>query len=58
MVRVSEVWAMNRVELRVSDGGAEILVYTMKGAGEAAEMIRFLSDFLPGAQFVIQPLRH
>lgn len=49
---------MGRVELRVSEGGRDILVYTLKSVGEAAEMIRFLADFLPRAEFVIQPLRH
>lgn len=49
---------MGPVELRVSHDGAEILVYTMKGTGEAAEMIGFLSGFLPGAEFLVQPVRH
>ena len=47
-----------QVELRVSDEGKEILVYTFESAGEAAEMIHFLTDFLPAAQFVLQPMRH
>lgn len=46
------------VELRVRDADAEILVYTFRQVSEAAEMIRFLSEFLPEARFVLQPIRH
>lgn len=46
------------VEMRVRDAGEEILVYTFKEPKEAAEMIEFLSDFLPEAEFLVQPLRH
>ncbi|MEM6608619.1 MAG: hypothetical protein AAF689_08565 [Pseudomonadota bacterium] len=46
------------VELRVRDGGRDILVYTFKSAGEAGEMIHFLSDFFPAGEFLVQPLRH
>lgn len=46
------------VELRVADDGRDILIYTFRGAAEAAEMMRFLVEFLPGARFLIQPLRH
>jgi hypothetical protein len=51
--------AMTRsVELRVRDEGRDILLYTFDSAGRAAEMIHFLADFLPKAEFVVQPLRH
>lgn len=46
------------VEMRVSEAGEEILVYTFKRPSEAAEMIEYLADFLPGAEFLVQPLRH
>ncbi|MDG4648432.1 hypothetical protein P6F26_08240 [Roseibacterium sp. SDUM158017] len=46
------------VELRVRDGEADILVYTFDTASKAADMIHFLSDFFPAAQFLVQPLRH
>jgi hypothetical protein len=46
------------VELRVRDEGRDILLYTFDSAGRAAEMIHFLADFLPKAEFVVQPLRH
>jgi hypothetical protein len=51
--------AMNRsVELRVREGGEDVLVYTFETAALAAEMIRFLSGFFPRAEFLVQPLRH
>lgn len=46
------------VELRVNDGTSDILVYALKSVTEAAEMVHFLGDFLPSAQFTVQPLRH
>ena len=46
------------VEMKVRDGEAELLCYTFKSLLEASEMLHFLKDFLPGATFVIQPLRH
>ncbi|MEM7520406.1 MAG: hypothetical protein AAF307_05150 [Pseudomonadota bacterium] len=46
------------VEMRVREAGEDILVYTFKKPREAAEMIGFLSEFLPAAEFLIQPLRH
>ena len=46
------------VELRVREGESDILVYALKSVTEAAEMVNFLGDFLPSAQFVVQPLRH
>lgn len=49
---------MGIVELRVADGGQDLLVYTFRGMAEAAEMMRFLSEFLPEARFLIQPVRH
>lgn len=49
---------MGLVELRVREEGEDILVYTFRSLVEAAEMISFLSDFLPRAQFVVQPCRH
>ena len=49
---------MGMVELRVRKDGEDVLVYTFKNVGEASEMIHFLSDFWPRADFVVQPLRH
>lgn len=46
------------VELRVNEGGEALLIYTFKAIGPAAEMIVFLKDFFPRAEFVLQPLRH
>jgi hypothetical protein len=46
------------VELRVADDGREVLVYNFRGTAEAAEMMRFLAEFLPEARFLIQPVRH
>ena len=46
------------VELRVRDQGSEILVYALQSVAEAAEMMHFLGDFLPSAQFTVQPLTH
>lgn len=46
------------VELRVAENGREMLVYTFRGTAEAAEMMRFLAEFLPEARFLIQPVRH
>ena len=46
------------VELRVSEEGREVLVYTFRATSEAAEMITFLAGFLPGARFLIEPVRH
>jgi hypothetical protein len=46
------------VELRVRECDEDILVYTLAGPSKAAEMIIFLADFMPGAQFLVQPLRH
>lgn len=49
---------MGMVELRVAEGGQDVLVYTFRGVADAAEMMRFLSEFLPEARFLIQPVRH
>lgn len=46
------------VELRVSDGSEEVLVYAFKTAAEAGEMIHFLSEFFPNGRFLVQPMRH
>lgn len=46
------------VELRVSQDGEEILVYMLKSAKAAAEMIDFLDGMLNDPSFVVQPLRH
>ena len=46
------------VELRVAEDGRDFLIYTFRGTDEAAEMMRFLAEFLPDARFLIQPLRH
>ncbi|MBF9029966.1 hypothetical protein HKCCE3408_06140 [Rhodobacterales bacterium HKCCE3408] len=48
----------NAVELRVSEGAEDILVYTFRSAREAGDMIGFLTEFLPEAKFLVQPLRH
>jgi hypothetical protein len=49
---------MGMVELRVAESGHDVLIYTFRGVADAAEMMRFLSEFLPEAQFLIQPVRH
>jgi hypothetical protein len=49
---------MGMIELRVAEGGEDVLVYTFRTVADAAEMIGFLSEFLPEARFMIQPLRH
>lgn len=46
------------VELRVREQGEDVLVYSFKNASEAAEMVHFLSDMMPGASYVVQPIRH
>lgn len=46
------------VELRVADEGRDVLVYNFRQLSEAVEMMSFLSDFLPQARFLIQPVRH
>jgi hypothetical protein len=46
------------VELRVAEEGQEILIYRFGKIVDAAEMMRFLAEFLPDARFVIQPLPH
>jgi hypothetical protein len=48
----------NRVELRVREEGQDILIYNFKTATDAAEMVHFLSDMMPGASFLVQPIRH
>lgn len=46
------------VEMRVEDGGEEVLRYSFKTLQEASEMLDFLKDFFPSGTFVIQPMRH
>ena len=46
------------VELRVEDGGTEVLNYTFKTIAEASEMLHFLKDFFPLGTFFLNPLRH
>jgi len=46
------------VELRVRDGGEDVLVYAFKTPAEAGEMIQFLSEFFPKGEFLVQPLLH
>lgn len=46
------------VELRVRENGKDVLVYTFKSTAAAAEMVHFLSDMMPGASYLVQPLRH
>lgn len=55
----SVIWGIaEMVELLVRKDGRDELVYVMKSVAEATEMVDFLSDFWPDAQFVMQPLRH
>lgn len=49
---------MGRVEMRVEDGGQEILHYNFETIAEASVMFDFLKDFFPQGSFVICPLRH
>jgi hypothetical protein len=49
---------MGMVELRVTEVGHEILIYRFGKIAEAAEMMNFLSEFLPDARFLIQPVLH
>ena len=46
------------VELHVRENGKDVLVYTFKTIGAAAEMMHFLSDMMPEMSYVVQPLRH
>jgi len=46
------------VELRVRQGDTDVLVYTFETPTKAAEMIHFLTEFFPAAEFLVQPLRH
>ena len=46
------------VELRVREDGADIIVYTFESPTKAADMINYLSEFFPRAEFLVQPLRH
>ena len=46
------------LELRVREAGEDVLVYTFKTVSEASDIIRYLGEFFPGAQFVLQPLAH
>lgn len=50
--------ASGMVELRVEDGGEEVLRYSFGTIGEASEMLAFLKDFFPSGTFLIHPLRH
>lgn len=49
---------MGMIELRVAEDGREILIYTFREIAAAVEMMGFLSEFLPEARFVIQPVPH
>jgi hypothetical protein len=46
------------VALLVRSGERTLLEYSFATTREVAEMVAFLRDFLPAAQFVIQPVRH
>ena len=46
------------VELRVRNEGEDVLVYALKSASEASEIIQFISDFFPDASYLLQPLAH
>lgn len=49
---------MGLIELRVTDGGEDVLIYTFRRMADAAEMMGFLAEFMPDAKFLIQPIRH
>ena len=44
------------VRLAVLEASEEKLVYAFETAGEAAEMIAFLREFLPEAEYVVEPV--
>ena len=44
--------------LRVRDHGEDILVYHFSTMREAAKTFLFVSEFLPHAQFILEPARH
>jgi hypothetical protein len=44
--------------MTVRENGEPILVYHFSSIREAAELFDFISDLMPGAQFVIEPIRH
>jgi|AACY02.2.fsa_nt_gi hypothetical protein len=44
--------------LRFREEGEDILVYHLGTVRQAAETIAFVSEFLPNAQVVVEPLRH
>ena len=46
------------VELRVMQDEETILRYLFRTVAEAAEMVLFLADFLPGSRFLVQPAPH
>lgn len=46
------------VELRVMQDEETILRYVFRSVGEAADMVLFLSDFLPGSRYLVQPALH
>lgn len=46
------------VELRVMQDEETILRYIFRSVSEAAEMVLFLSEFLPGSRYLVQPAPH
>jgi len=50
--------SLGMVELRVEDGGEEVLRYSFGTIAEASEMLDYLKDFFPAGTFLIHPLRH
>jgi hypothetical protein len=44
--------------MTVRENGEAILVYRFNSMREAAEIFDFISDLMPDAQFVIEPIRH
>lgn len=44
------------VRMAVIEASEEILVYAFESPAEAGEMMAFLKEFLPDAEFVIEPL--
>lgn len=46
------------VALQVRPAGSAMLEYSFATTQEAAAMVAFLREFLPDAQYVIQPVQH
>lgn len=46
------------VRFAVREAGEEVLVYHMSSIREATEILAFIREFFPRAEFVFEPLRH